>query len=246
MLNTFKMQARSNTHCFAHNIPVTIIEEKEYGYVVTEQERTQALDYLRQNNADLIKGDLIIYEGMAGYRNEGVEIFNGRRIIPLISDYDDYGSLPKEFHVIENNIPIKYWYHDHDNGTIRGIDHNNIVWFNHSLVRDECLQKIKHEFISGKWTIYTTFTFNDIEYRIILADYIDDNEYDNYNPDTYELGSAADINDCIQRFIELLQQDEIVFETWSEFFIEDDHTLYITGTWTLIDDEYDEHDGRLP
>lgn len=229
------MQARSASHCFAHHIPDIIVGKQEYGYIVTNEERAQSLNYLRENNADLVRGDLIVYDSMAGYRNEGVEIFDGEKIIPLDNHLDDYGSLPKQFHVIVNNVPIKYWNDNHDN--VIGVDHNNIVWFNHSLVRHECLQNIKYELINGKWTIYTTFIFNNIQYRIILADYVDDNEFDDYNDENYELGSAIDINNCIQRFKNLLQQEGLIFESWSEFFDKDDHTLFITGSWTDPNDK---------
>lgn len=224
------MQKRIESHCSVHSIPNTVVWDKEN----REENRTLAFNYLKNNKVDLVKGDIIVYNSFAGYRNEGVEIFDGDHIIPLAYDLDEYGSLPKNFHVIEHNVPIKYWFMNINNSDVIGIDNNNIVWFDHSLVRDECIRNIKYELVTSKWTIYTTFIFNNTQYTIILADYIDDNKYDDYNSDTYELG-LNDRNDCIQRFTKLLQQNEIVFENESEFFDESDNTLYIT-TWNAMKD----------
>ena len=129
------MFPRQEQHCFSHHIPPTIVTPTEDA-IISADELSIALKYLKSKNSDLRKGDLVIFDSTTGYRNDGVAIFNGEKILDLYADVDDYGSLPPEFHVIEDQVPINYWTYLGDNDTTRGITHNNIVWFNHLLVQD--------------------------------------------------------------------------------------------------------------
>lgn len=145
---------RPEQHCFAHYIPIEIGDNKEL-----------ALKYLLDKKVDLKYGDLVINGKESPYRNKGVNIFNGQEIVDLYYEIDDYGSLPPEFHVIEEGFAIDYW---QDKGDLVGIKHNNIVWFDHTIVRDQCIRNIKY---NGE--LATTFLYNHKRYKIIFEDISD-------------------------------------------------------------------------
>lgn len=148
---------RDPQHCYSHFVPFSL----EYNYDSDDEEET-ILSYLKNANADLRWGDLIVGSDH-GYRNNDVRIYNGEEIVDLYDEIDDYGSLPSEFHIIENNIPIRYWYNiDDDSPTKRGIDHNSIVWVKTSLIRPY-LSTINDDGI-----IYMKFTYNNENYYIIF------------------------------------------------------------------------------
>lgn len=150
------MFPRENGHAASHYVP---------GSVQTNKDLPDALEYLRNEHADLRRGDIIRYTEDAGYRNNGVVIFDGEKIVPLYYEVDDYDSLPQEFRVIEGEVPINYWHYGDD----EGISHNTIVWFDHQHVREQALANIKFGKIeTGDWMLYTTFVYNGKEYRIII------------------------------------------------------------------------------
>lgn len=166
------MYPRSSGHCYTHMITTGTIE-LDPDTQPSEYILYQALVFLKNTKADLVKGDLIVFEEAAGYRNSGVTIFDGNKIIPLDYTIDDYGSLPSIFHVIENDVPITYW---QDTATEHGIVHNNIVWFNHKLVLNQCGTNITYGPLPDKYAIYTWFQYNSQIYYIVLdtTDNMDD------------------------------------------------------------------------
>ena len=97
-----------------------IIETGEESY--PNELYDQALTILRQRNADLRRGDFIFYEFEfdVDYRNDGKAMFNGRQVIDLASEPDDYGTIPVEFQIGEFS-PL-YW--------MDLIDHNTLIPFN--------------------------------------------------------------------------------------------------------------------
>lgn len=58
----------------------------------------------------LVRGDMIVckFDGNYGYRACGLYFFDGRKIIPHCTEYDDYGSVPKKFGII-TEFPPGYW-----------------------------------------------------------------------------------------------------------------------------------------
>lgn len=156
---------RSNGHCVAIDVSKFIYEFDHLSDQNLQREQLlkesfdYVLDELYKSNYNLIRGDLICFEGLNSYRNNGVHIFDGCKIVDLLYDIDDYGSLPEEFTVINNEVPIKYWEYTDDN---RGIDHNNLVWFNHISVQQECINNITD--IDDE--LFTTFKYNNKIYKI--------------------------------------------------------------------------------
>ena len=240
------MFPRQEQHCFSHHIPADVITPAE-DTMFEDNELENALKYLRSQNADLRKGDLILFDAKIGYRNTGVAIFDGERVVDLYSEVDEYGSLPPQLHVIEDGVSINYWGYNGDTDTTRGIAHNNIVWFNHLLVRDQCLENLQYHHIrNGLYGISTTFTYNNIVYTIIF-DYTDSlftptnlpSKSDQavvatiMDDDTFEITDPTYIAKILNVCRQSLQSNNmIVFETDGrtgayEDFV-DDHTLFVT------------------
>ena len=238
---------RSSKHCMAHHIPESVSSPDYTEGLLNEEDFNIVIKYLDDIDADVVKGDLIIFDSEVGYINNGKAIFNDQKIMDLDYDIDDYGALPKEFHVIENDVPIKYWEDKYEEQQFKGlhvigIDDNTIVWFNHSLVRDECLANIQYGIVEdNEYGIYTTFIYDGKEYKIIL-DYTDDLGRDEYVAmGTFEIESEIWKQEHIEEFRELLLSDkDIVFEYTNESYeINSDNILYI-GRWNGIRDTEEE------
>src|SRR5437868_6789718 len=112
---TTKGYPRLAGHCFNHHVPVSVvplivssIDAPHLHYIFFEN-LIDGIDYLYDKGADLVKGDLIIFDSEIKYRNRNKAIFDGIKAINLdFTIYND-GMLPKQFRVIEDNVPIKYW-----------------------------------------------------------------------------------------------------------------------------------------
>ena len=147
------------------------------------------LRYLDYIDADLVKGDIINKSGRQceNFFFDGNEIIN----INIISC-----KLPP---VIENDIPLLYYENNTDN-----------VYFDHSLVKDQCVTNIRYELINdNKYGVYTTFIYNECSYKIIF-DYINDtndpNEWIMYQFDkhTYMFVDKQVESKILDTFIRLL------------------------------------------
>lgn len=212
---------REEGHCVAHHIPGSVEDEDEPFMA--------AMTYFSACGTDLRRGDLIISDHEAGYRNDGVAIFDYGGICRL-----DYGCLPKQFHVIEDGVPLDYWKNiDEKDDTKRGIDHNNIVWFNHKLVQDQCLKNIQYGELHGTdagctvYAVFTTFSYEGKEYRIVF-DYTDNEECDPYS---YELSSDR-VTVVLAAFRAKLEKSDLIpFETEGISYPFDGRTLFILGVY---------------
>jgi len=95
-----------------------------------------------------------------GYRNDGVQIWDGEKAIELEDDPDDYGTLPRCFEIDGiNEFTPDYW-HGH-------IDHNAFVWFSEDLIKK--MNEDKKVTIHGKtWKVRgegdTFYAFGDVIY----------------------------------------------------------------------------------
>jgi len=106
------------------------------------------------------------------YRNEFVKIYDGKKVIDLDHDIDDYGALPKKFLCLTNKVPINYWKDTQSCKMINtrpvgfphkpyiprklphkpyiprkllhesGIAHNDIIWIDFRPFLDECFQNL--------------------------------------------------------------------------------------------------------
>ena len=80
--------------------------------------------YIRREKPfkNLKRGDTVVLTNEAGYRNNGVNMWNGEKVVNLYTSIDDYGSVPPEFEIGYDNDFDAYSWQDL-------IDHNSIVWF---------------------------------------------------------------------------------------------------------------------
>ena len=224
---------RQTGHCAVFRIPESEVtyDNEEEDSIVPEEARQRGLIYLQSIGEKLVYGDLVMFEAHAGYRNDGIAIFDGEKIIDLCVDYDDYGSLPPQFHVIEKNVPLNYW----ASGEVDGITHNYIVWFDHRTVRDECMRNVTchpdryldddHE--SDPMDVFATqFTYEGRQYNLIF-DHLDLED------------DSTDRAKIQERFLKFLERDFLVFQFDNEEYPYLDNnfpTLYLaTNRWYYED-----------
>ena len=98
---------------------------------------------LSEKDPQIKFGDLVIIDQPYEYRNDGVSIYDGEKIIDLETDYDGYGALPSKFRVLEapHHFPLNYWHSRSDKK--RRIAHNRIVWYDYKKNIDEILSSLK-------------------------------------------------------------------------------------------------------
>ncbi len=104
------------------------------------------------------RGDIIVLDVVAGYRNTGKLVFDGTSVINLDDSVDDYGAIPPSFHVLDEKdgfLPPTYW-----NGAI---SHNNIVYFNPSPFIKDIIRNISSTEIkeTKAFDLQTTFKCRD-------------------------------------------------------------------------------------
>lgn len=130
-----------------------------YDFNIKEFNRLQnlVLDELYNTGVNLVRGDLILYEKNSN--NNGVYIFDGLNIIELDYKVKTDGFLPDEFTVINDNVPINYWN--------VGIKNSQEFWFDHKLVKKQCIDNIKYINMNNIDYVFTNFNYNDINYSII-------------------------------------------------------------------------------
>ncbi len=176
---------RKSGYCKAHNL------DKTFSF----EEFEEALDFLLRKKVDIVKGDLIIFNSISGYRNEGVAIYSGETIIHLDYDIDDYGSLPRIFKPIEDKVPLLYWHGGKDR-----IEHNTITWMRISSATNEVIHPPTYSILNGKHTIYTVFIYRDIKYTLVYDD-----------EDIHKSASNSNvIRDALSKFKALLTQRAVI------------------------------------
>lgn len=172
------------THCTTHIIPEGTITLKDE-VLPSKKELDRTLKYLQSKNIHPQFGDLVMFEEYSGYRNDGITIFDGKKIIDLARDPDDYGTLPKKFRVLQKNengsrFPLFYWHNLTENEDWQGITHNTYVWFDHRPYVDELIKNITYDnklFMStsnvNNYALYTHLINDDGTKIYIVLCYID-------------------------------------------------------------------------
>lgn len=167
------------------------------------------LNNIRDKGINLMNGDVVVVL-FGDEWNTFVElIFDGIELIDFLYVYKDrVAILPKSFKVIQSDFPINYWDKCHNDELIykensfrghEGFNSKSVVWFDHKLVKDQCLSNIK--FTEDE--ILTTFEYNNITYTIYL-----DWELSNLKENCDE--------DDLSQFSKLLSgDDDIIFTSYS-------------------------------
>ncbi|HSW76509.1 MAG TPA: hypothetical protein VLG50_05665 [Candidatus Saccharimonadales bacterium] len=148
---------RKTLRCAVHVIPK--LDNLSDSLYPTDNDLIVGLNYLRNQNSHIVKGDVLYYESQSDCYHLSQGFFDGEKVIPLDPDIGEFGGLPKQFHVIEDNVPIRYW-----EDAINSI----VVYFDHLLVQKECVDNIKYDLLEeGIYGIFTNFVFNNKDYKII-------------------------------------------------------------------------------
>lgn len=158
---------RLSGKCVMYSIPRTVASlTSKDNYVLTRKATENTVDYILNQGG--IKGDVVHFESIASYRNEGIFMFDGNTLVKLNFEIDDYGCVPPYFTPVEDNVPLLYW--------TDSIDHNSIVWVKTSTIRDNIIMKPKYGCIPGTDInrVYCIFTYNRRTYTIINSDDFDD------------------------------------------------------------------------
>ena len=168
--------------------------------------------YFKREDTDLVKGDIIVFDKLK-VDQYNKYIYNGINIVEL--DYKCYYAdnvLPKEWQVIQNDVPIMYWYYS--------LKESSIVWFDVTTVLDQCMNNFKSVLREdGNHDIVTSFSYQKTEYQIVIA-YI--NNTGSYDVD-YVKGMSKIFKDVF------LENGRIEFNsklTEDELYTKDSNTLY--------------------
>src|SRR5579862_9825952 len=152
---------RKEGHCLSYSVPTNIISKMPY--LTFDTIILLATNYIYANVSDIIKGDIVRIDSL--YNQPIAFIFDGMKLVDLLYYLRPFSRkfvrlLPTDFCVIENNVPLNYWG--------RNIVSN--IWFNHVLVRQQCLDNMTFTEYNK---LCTTFTFNELTYSIYYEkDYI--------------------------------------------------------------------------
>ncbi len=223
----FIKNMRSVNHCYTHYVNFKAEDENQ----LTDEEAKEILMILNDSDIDLRRGDLISTHAEHGYRNQEISIYDGVNIVNLCYDYDDYGCVPEQFKVIQE-FPINYWKDDWKISDVRkrGIDHNNIVWFDHNIVKDQCIKNITHKIVNdGKYGAITQFTYNDKIYYIVL----DEDGEDAYE-EFLENNTAVTIQLLKNKLLEYLNLHCIVFESESQVYSNQENNILFISVFGRI------------
>ena len=115
---------------------------KEYLQLVTNQITPKLAEL------ELVRGDVIHFQWIGQYRNDGKLMWDGQQVVNLDFSLDDYGSIPRNFTFPE--FPFDHFY--------QSIDHNCLIWIDPKYIEqiikifDEKTQK---SFVK---TLYETYT----------------------------------------------------------------------------------------
>lgn len=174
-----------SSHCQEFVVPEGVIIPADEG-VLTSEELATGYEYLLSKGISPQWGDLVLFEGSGDYRNAGVSICDGTRLLDLDGDHDDYGALPPTFTVLEGNRPLTYWAPDDAH---RGICHNSIIWFPYHQYQEELEDNITYGFDDqeGKYMLWSFFYHQGIGRKVVYdyADYVYDETH--YLPEDLSL-----------------------------------------------------------
>jgi hypothetical protein len=128
----------------------TLLDERKMQFPRHEGKAVLHMNYLEDSDDDLVKGDIIDHKF----------IFDGKNVVDLYARQRRFNELclPHEWNVIENGIPLHYWTNAME---------NKIIWFDHKLVLNQCLNNLKYE--KDEHNIYkmgTCFEYENTKYTM--------------------------------------------------------------------------------
>lgn len=168
----------------------SVIQELNDPSLPAEEELAEGLRELRSRSVPLKWGDLVRFSN-GDYRNDGLVIFDGEKLIDLSPYPDDYGTLPSEFRVLiphpetKEIIPLGYWHLHHNevtNETTEGICHNDYVWLDHSRVGEELIRNLHSHTVEGKYQMESSFVMEGQTYEVVVVTFEQDEFNENGTP----------------------------------------------------------------
>lgn len=145
-----------------------------------EKQMEIMLGKLKKSKADLKWGDFVCNNDPEPYRNDGLMMFNGKKLVQLdFQDcFDEYGHLPAEFEVLRLHPETKelilpdYWHgifaKNRPDGS-RFIGHNDLVNFDQTKHADEIIENMQIWIDSkGECSIWSRFTVHGKEIDITI------------------------------------------------------------------------------
>ena len=188
------------------NISKNDLEKYGIEFNVSDKRDSSMLDkitnYVIDNVPEIKRGDIVsVIPEDERYRNDGLFIWNGEKVIELDFSIDEYGSVPPEFIITYTEFSVDWW---------RGIiKHNGYIWPSKEIRKkfaDAVLsynpQKLLDNLQFGQYLVLNEVEFNldDNHYLLILSD-VDDEK----NPPKEEIMKIL-LNESVP--LELVQSAE--------------------------------------
>jgi len=132
---------------FIAEIPLKSFEFDEKSFKILN---TKLQDFITVNK--IRKGDTIrLSQQYNIYRNEGVIIYDGNKLLNLDITIDEESNLPPEIKI--NDFPITSYFEN-------SVEHNNVVWFDTKNTQPQLIQEYKDGY-SGFYKYQTTGLYKD-------------------------------------------------------------------------------------
>jgi hypothetical protein len=163
--------------------------DKSGSYFIDESDENANIitNFILDNNILIKRGDVIdIIKEEDRYRNDGKLIWNGEKALFLETSIDEYGAVPKEFIVYEEEFSPDYW--------SSNITHNNYYWPSLNYREQVCLSLVFDSELTDEEMWHGKFYHHGKEIHVIVDDQFDDNYI--YDPNlqprvTYSNGSVT-------------------------------------------------------
>jgi hypothetical protein len=95
-------------------------------------------DYIRAKNLNLLRGDTVaVIIKKERDRNEGLFIWDGKKVMPLERDLDMYGHVPSCFKVTDTEFSPDYWFNTIQHNGIFHLPTRILKWFKFSIATGE-------------------------------------------------------------------------------------------------------------
>ena len=118
-------------------------------------------EYAHKCALPLKRGDVLQIDPENAYRNDNTFMWDGFRAVPLFFEIDDYGSLPREFEITDENDlePDAYF---------RYITHNRIIWLSQGIRNRIVLRS------DGCGELSAAVTIKSREWKVNISSYDED------------------------------------------------------------------------
>lgn len=233
-------QTNITSHCNVFYIENFELKDK---ICPSEEELDRALNFIDKNKIKY--GDLVLFSNHVGYRNEGVTIYDGEKIVDLYAQLDDYGSLPPNFKVLQQNkygveIDLYHWHNVLDKKAV-SIDHNYIVWFDQIDYYDQIEKNLTFDknLFDGFYALYSFF--NDYKNRKIYIvysfQYKEEDEGDSEYDSEYNI-SKEKLEFYKKEFLSLMKEKNVIYncldKTW--YKKTNENILHINSSFCSLKD----------